>query len=64
MIGFIFFEIISSAKQIQEKRRKCLKARKIPKKIPKIPEKCPEIDWNMNSPNQVFGAHEKDFRAF
>jgi hypothetical protein len=33
-------------------------------KIPKTPGKCPEIDWNMNSQNQVFGGHEKDSRAF
>jgi hypothetical protein len=40
------------------------KGTKNTQKIPKIPEKCPEIDWKMNSPNQVFRAHEKDFRAF
>jgi hypothetical protein len=33
-------------------------------KIPKIPRKFPEIDWDTNNPNKVFGAHEKDFRAF
>jgi hypothetical protein len=33
-------------------------------KIPKIPGKFPELDWSMNNPNKVFGAHEKDFRAF
>jgi hypothetical protein len=32
--------------------------------IPKIPRKYPELDWSMNNPNKVFGAHEKDFRAF
>jgi hypothetical protein len=26
-------------------------------KIPKIPGKFPEIDWSMNNPNKVFGAH-------
>jgi hypothetical protein len=26
--------------------------------------KFPELDWDMNNPNKVFGAHEKDFRAF
>jgi hypothetical protein len=26
-------------------------------KIPKIPVKFPEIDWSMNDPNKVFGAH-------
>jgi hypothetical protein len=30
----------------------------------KILGKLPEIDWNMNNPNKVFGAHEKGFRAF
>jgi hypothetical protein len=33
-------------------------------KIPKIPGKFPESQWNMNNPNKVSGAHEKDFRAF
>jgi hypothetical protein len=33
-------------------------------KITKIPEKFLEIDWDMNNPNKLFGAHEKDFRAF
>jgi hypothetical protein len=33
-------------------------------KITKIPGKFPEPDWSMKSPNKVFGAHEKDFRAF
>jgi hypothetical protein len=31
-------------------------------KILKIPGKFPEIDWDMNNPNKIFGAH--DFRAF
>jgi hypothetical protein len=30
----------------------------------KIPGKIPELDWSMNNPNKVFGAHEKDFKAF
>jgi hypothetical protein len=33
-------------------------------KIPKILGKFLGIDWNMNNPNKVFGAHKKDFRAF
>jgi hypothetical protein len=33
-------------------------------KILKILEKIPEIDLVMNNPNKVFGAHEKEFRAF
>jgi hypothetical protein len=33
-------------------------------KIIKIPAKFPELDWDTNNPNKVFGAHEKDFRAF
>jgi hypothetical protein len=32
-------------------------------KILKIPENSPELDWSMNNPNKVFGAHENDFRA-
>jgi hypothetical protein len=51
-------------KQIPQKSRNCLKARKILEKITKIPGKFLEIDEDMNNPNKAFGAHEKDFRAF
>jgi hypothetical protein len=34
-----------------------------PKTI-KIPGIFPELYWSMNNSNKVFGAHEKDFRAF
>jgi hypothetical protein len=40
------------------------KGTKNTQKIPKLPVKFPEMDWNMNNPNKIFGAHEKDFRAF
>jgi hypothetical protein len=33
-------------------------------KIPKNARKFQEVDWSMNNPNKVFGAHEKDFRVF
>jgi hypothetical protein len=33
-------------------------------KIPKIPGKFAEAHWDTNNPNKVFGAQEKDFRAF
>jgi hypothetical protein len=33
-------------------------------KTTKIPGNFQELDWSMNNPNKVFGAHEKDFRAF
>jgi hypothetical protein len=33
-------------------------------KIKKIPGKFPEDHRDMDNPNKVFGAHEKDFRAF
>jgi hypothetical protein len=33
-------------------------------KITKIPGKFPETLWDMNNPNKIFGAHEKDFKAF
>jgi hypothetical protein len=33
-------------------------------KIPKIPRNFPETYWDTNNPNKIFGAHEKDFRAF
>jgi hypothetical protein len=40
-----------------------MKATKNILKIPKIPGKFPEAHWDMNNPNKVFGAHEKDFKA-
>jgi hypothetical protein len=33
-------------------------------KTPKNPGKFPETHWDMNNPNKVFRAQEKDFRAF
>jgi hypothetical protein len=30
-------------------------------KITKIPGQFSEAHWDMNNPNKVFGAHEKDF---
>jgi hypothetical protein len=33
-------------------------------KIANIPGKFPETHWDTSNPNKVFGAHEKDFRAF
>jgi hypothetical protein len=59
-----FFEFIFNAETIPEKSRICFKDTKNTPKITKIPGKFPELDWSMNSPNKVFGAHEKDFRAF
>jgi hypothetical protein len=50
--------------QIQEMPRKCLEARKIPRKSQKIPGKLLEIAYDMNNPNEAFGAHEKDVRTF
>jgi hypothetical protein len=63
---FIFFisEFIFNAKTIPEKSRNCFRGTKITQKIPEIPGKFPETHWDMNNPNKVFGAHEKDFRAF
>jgi hypothetical protein len=33
-------------------------------KIPKIPGQFLETHWDMSYPSKVFGAHEKDLRAF
>jgi hypothetical protein len=33
-------------------------------KITNILGKFSELGWSMNNPNKVFGAYEKDFRAF
>jgi hypothetical protein len=51
-------------KQSQEISRKCFKARKNTRIISKILGKFPETDLDMINPNKVFGAPEKDFRAF
>jgi hypothetical protein len=40
------------------------KGTKNTQKITKILGKFLELDWSMKNPNKVFGAHEKDFRAF
>jgi hypothetical protein len=32
--------------------------------IPKISEKFPETLRDTSNPNKIFGAHEKDFKAF
>jgi hypothetical protein len=61
---FIFFEIIFQCKTNSGKTQKMFKGTKNTQKTPKNPGKFPEIDWDMNNPNKVFGAHEKDFRAF
>jgi hypothetical protein len=53
-----------SEKIIPEKSRNYFKAREILRKFPKILGNFPEIDWDMNNPNKVFGAQEKNFRAF
>jgi hypothetical protein len=54
-----FFEFIFNEKTIPEKSRNCLKARKILRKSQTFQKKFPELDWSMNNPNKVFGAHEK-----
>jgi hypothetical protein len=41
-----------------------LKGTKNTPKITKILGKFLEVDYDMNNPNKVFGAHEKDFRDF
>jgi hypothetical protein len=53
-----------SAKTNLGNSRKCLQGTKNTPKIPKIAGKFSEVDWSMNNPNKVFGAHEKDFRVF
>jgi hypothetical protein len=64
-IGFSFFSnLFLMRKQIPEKSRNCVKARKILRKSQKILGKFLEIAYDMNNPNKAFGAHEKDFRAF
>jgi hypothetical protein len=59
-----FSEFIFNAKQFQKKSRNCLKARKILQKSQKFQENSQRLIGDMINPNKVFGAHEKDFRAF
>jgi hypothetical protein len=54
-----FWKLFSSAKQIQENPKKCLKALKIHRKSRKIPKDRLRHEQS----NKVFGVHEKDFRA-
>jgi hypothetical protein len=58
------FEFIFNARNNFRKSRNCFTDTKNTRKITKIPAKFLEIDWDMNDPNKVFGAHEKDFEAF
>jgi hypothetical protein len=60
----LFFEFIFNAKTILGKSRNCFRGTTITQKIPKIPGKFPKTHWDMNNTNKIFGAHEKDFRAF
>jgi hypothetical protein len=63
-IGFLFFSnLVLMQKQFQN-IYKLFKGTKNTPKIIKIPGKFPELDWGTNNPNKVFGAQEKDFRAF
>jgi hypothetical protein len=43
--------------------RNCFKGTKNIPKLKKNPLKFREAHWDMNNPNKIFGAHEKDFRA-
>jgi hypothetical protein len=63
-IGFLFFLNYFKCENNSIKSRNCFKGMKNTQKIPKNLGKFPEIHWDMNNPNKVFGAHEKDFRAF
>jgi hypothetical protein len=63
--SLFFFEIFFfGAKTNPGNAQKMFRGTKNTQKIPKIPGKFSELDWSMNNPNEVFGAHEKDFRAF
>jgi hypothetical protein len=62
--GGFFFEFIFQHQHNFGNSRKCLQGMKNTPKITKLPGKFPELDWSMNNQNKVFGAQEKDFRAF
>jgi hypothetical protein len=61
---YYFPNLIFNAKTILENLKVVLKGTKNTQKIAKNSGKFPEAHWDMNNPNKVFGAHEKDFRAF
>jgi hypothetical protein len=50
-------------KQFQEVLETVLKHEKYSEN-PKKSRKFPETHWDMNNPNKVFRAHEKNFRGF
>jgi hypothetical protein len=60
----VFSNLFLMQKQFRKDLEIVLKAQKVFEKFHKILGKFPEIDWSMNNPSKVFGAHEKDFRAF
>jgi hypothetical protein len=57
---YFFLNLFLMPETIPENLEIVLKARKITRN----PGKFPELDWGMNNPDKVFGAHEKYFRAF
>jgi hypothetical protein len=59
-----FRNYFSKRKQFQEILENVLKHEKYSENHKKNPGKFPETDWDTNNPNKVFGAHEKDCRAF
>jgi hypothetical protein len=59
-----FFELIFNANNNLRKICKLFQSTKNTQKITKNRRKFLELDWSMNNSNKVFGAHEKDFRAF
>jgi hypothetical protein len=64
---FLFFpisEIIFGLKIIPENPEIIIKSRKNTPKAQKNSGKLLEMIWVMMKPNKLFGAHEKDFRAF
>jgi hypothetical protein len=64
MKGLLFSEFNFQCENNFRKSRNYFKVTKNTQKIPKTPRKFPEIVSDTNNPNKIFGAHEKDFRAF
>jgi hypothetical protein len=62
--GLLFSEFNFQCENNSRKSRSCFKGTKNTQKIAKNSGKFPEAHWDMNNPNKVFGAQEKDFRAF
>jgi ferritin-like metal-binding protein YciE len=64
IVLFLFLNLFLMQKQFEKNLENVLKHQKYSENLKTIPRKFPETDCDTNNLNKVFGAHEKDFRAF